>query len=322
MEVKEGDCIQVKLDGTKVRGTVLKIKHGGSRVKLSLADGSLLRVCLDDVKWKLKKENDKYRKRKRECEHENRGDVEREKPPSPLPSDSPSAYPYEADADDHCESPKEAYEHIAPILRALCTHLGKSPHELAIYDPYFCTGTVKDHLKELGFASCYNQKEDFYAVLREKRCPPFDCIVTNPPYSQDHMDKLTSFVAGLNKPWFLLMPNFVFTKQYWQSFASRRHPVPFYVAPKKRYLYTTPYGRRQQKSAKYTSPFPSFWYCGGMPPSCLPLKGAVMEHPDATLCPSGHSLPFDVLPENDDRKKKQKNALKRKKNKARKKLQT
>mmetsp|Transcript_22794 Transcript_22794/g.23016 ORF Transcript_22794/g.23016 Transcript_22794/m.23016 type:complete len:83 (+) Transcript_22794:83-331(+) len=35
----------------------------------------------------------------------------------------------------------------------------------------------------------------------------------------------------------------------------------FYIVPHKRYMYTTPKGRRQIKSAKYTAPFPSFWYC-------------------------------------------------------------
>ncbi len=34
-----------------------------------------------------------------------------------------------------------------------------------------------------GFTKVYNQNEDFYAAIDLNTCPPFDVLVTNPPYS-------------------------------------------------------------------------------------------------------------------------------------------
>jgi len=44
---------------------------------------------------------------------------------------------------DHCETPPEAYTHIACWLRAIAKRLNKQPEDLKIYDPYFCAGAVK-----------------------------------------------------------------------------------------------------------------------------------------------------------------------------------
>lgn len=60
----------------------------------------------------------------------------------------------------------EAYSHIAPILRRIAKALRKEPHDLEIYDPYFCAGTMKAHMRAAGFAKVYNKKEDFYQVVR------------------------------------------------------------------------------------------------------------------------------------------------------------
>ena len=51
-------------------------------------------------------------------------------------------FAFEVDDDDHCETPAEAYEDIAPFLRLLAQRLGKHTHDLRIYDPYFCNGAV------------------------------------------------------------------------------------------------------------------------------------------------------------------------------------
>merc|ERR1712196_122374 len=52
-------------------------------------------------------------------------------------------YPFSVDDTDHCESPKQAYADIAPLLTQLCKLLGKSPATLRIWDPYYCNGAVK-----------------------------------------------------------------------------------------------------------------------------------------------------------------------------------
>lgn len=69
----------------------------------------------------------------------------------------------------------------------------KEPNEIRIYDPYFCNGSVKEHLGERGFSSVYNRNEDFYEMIAKNKCPPFDVIVTNPPYSADHVDAMFKF---------------------------------------------------------------------------------------------------------------------------------
>lgn len=136
-----------------------------------------------------------------------------------------------------------------------------------------------------------SRKEDFYEVQRLQQIPSYDVLITNPPYSDDHISRLMTFALNCNKPYFLLMPNFVYTKvrfllkiiwfyyllalqDYYVTIPSPKQP--FYIVPSKRLQYTTPkvllcslqeqskfhilQGRRQLKSSKYTSPFPSFWY--------------------------------------------------------------
>ena len=93
-------------------------------------------------------------------------------------------FPFPTEPDDHCESPKEAYAHIVPLLRILDPK-DQSP---TIYDPYFCDGAVKRNFEELGFPNVYNRKEDCYKVWESHSLPSFDILVSNPPYSgeKDH----------------------------------------------------------------------------------------------------------------------------------------
>ena len=64
----------------------------------------------------------------------------------------------QVDDDDHCETPACAYDgnmviqeiqltkvshpDVVPVLHWLAAHLGKTPEDLHIYDPYFCAGAV------------------------------------------------------------------------------------------------------------------------------------------------------------------------------------
>ena len=102
--------------------------------------------------------------------------------------------------------------------------------------------------------------------------------------------------------------------------------MPVFVVPSKRYLYTTPYvsatralplpsafillcssrtpplqGRRQAKSAKFTSPFPTFWYCLlGSRHNQLHARVVRAASAASTLRPGGRfvqsaaTLPLDV----------------------------
>lgn len=118
---------------------------------------------------------------------------------STQPGTIPS-FPFPTEADDHCESPLYAYEHVVAILRALY-RLSES----TIYDPYYCDGGVVRNLNSLGFADVYNVKEDCYKVWQQQQqqLPSFDILVTNPPYSGDHVSQLL-FVVKLHCIKFLL----------------------------------------------------------------------------------------------------------------------
>lgn len=151
-------------------------------------------------------------------------------------------YSFPAEDDDHCETPLKAYEDIASIIRFYALTINKSPTEVKIYDPYFCEGRVVDRLSSLGFTNVYNQNEDFYTIQCENKIPEYDILVTNPPYSHDNIEKLISFCRKSTKPWLILVPNYVYMKDYYhhQIVHSKLIEHVFYIIPKQRYLYTTP----------------------------------------------------------------------------------
>ena len=180
-------------------------------------------------------------------------------------------FPFPTDPDDHCESPLQAYAHMQPLLSLLAKTLGSGGDKgLNIYDPYYCNGAVIENLAALGFPSVYNKKEDCYQVWASATSyPSFDVLVTNPPYSADHIEKLVNHIASpkMNgRPWFLLMPEWVHKKDYFLSKTNSRQMQPFYVIPKKRYVYLPPKDYRASKKSdvhKKSSPFNSMWYVWG-----------------------------------------------------------
>ena len=86
------------------------------------------------------------------------------------------------------------------------------------------------------------------------------------------------YITRSGKPWLLLVPNYVYVKEWYRSAVRRvaavpsRAANPFYVVPAERYCYYAPKGlgianakgtARKAKETK-TSPFISFWYVGGL----------------------------------------------------------
>ena len=168
-----------------------------------------------------------------------------------------------------------------------------SSSPITIYDPYYCNGSVKRHLSSLGYPNVYNQMEDCYktwssssnvAVTRDNlssslknttpKYPHYDVLITNPPYSGDHMERLIQHVISddrvRGKTWCLLMPTFVHKKEYYKdavhNLMQRFNCQPFYVIPKKRYVYIPPANFREKKVSsvhKKNSPFVSMWYIWG-----------------------------------------------------------
>mmetsp|Transcript_3700 Transcript_3700/g.7764 ORF Transcript_3700/g.7764 Transcript_3700/m.7764 type:complete len:493 (+) Transcript_3700:107-1585(+) len=182
------------------------------------------------------------------------------------------SFPYTTNENDHCETPLQSYKDILSILNGLCKILGRDTQSMKIYDPYFCDGSVVTHLSSLGFSSVYNKKVDCYAVWESKSEPEFDVFLTNPPYSEDHIEKLMKFVTSSsfgNKPWLLLMPQWVLKKDYYVNATTKNctNPCnPFYIVPKSRYVYLPPPNFREKKESdthKKSSPFVSMWFCWG-----------------------------------------------------------
>lgn len=186
----------------------------------------------------------------------------------------PSSFPYPTNPDDHCETPLKSYEDILPLLHAAARSFSSSSSSstLKIYDPYYCDGSVIKHLSTLGYSNVYNKKEDCYKVWQMKVEPKYDILITNPPYSEDHIERLITYVTsqttcGTNtKAWLLLMPTWVHKKQYYITATTASKVTPFYIVPKKRYIYCPPPNYRTKKDSgvhKKSSPFISMWYCWG-----------------------------------------------------------
>jgi hypothetical protein len=121
------------------------------------------------------------------------------------------------DERDHAETPLVAYQDLEPILYRLSSRLKKKKDELLIYDPYYCQGSCIRHLNSLGFSKVHNQNRDCYADWASKAVPPFDLLVTNPPYSADHMRRAVEYSVLSGKPFCLLMPAFVARKPYFTA---------------------------------------------------------------------------------------------------------
>jgi hypothetical protein len=211
-----------------------------------------------------------------------------------------AAFPFEADPDDHCESPLEAYQDIAHLLRKALElrrqqqHAPDRPGDAAeggsgtVYDPYYCNGSVIENLKRLGFGSVYNRKEDCYAAWSSASLPEFGALVTNPPYSGDHMERLLEFVASPafgDRPWFLLLPSWVVKKEYYERLVLAQSPRggggggPFYLVPRTRYVYLPPAQFRSRKKSdthKKSSPFASLWCVHGGTPGRT--EALIREH--------------------------------------------
>eukprot|EP00960_Hanusia_phi_P037835 753143-Hanusia_phi.AAC.3 len=141
-------------------------------------------------------------------------------------------HPFEHDPADDCETSFQAYCDIAPFLIKLAQRLGKQKKDLCIWDPYYCAGKVKEHLRKLGFCNVHNNNEDFYS-LKPEQYPPYDVLLTSPPYSRNHIEKILAFASNCNKPWILLMPQYVITSY---SSGSQSHTYIMHITEEEKII--------------------------------------------------------------------------------------
>lgn len=175
-------------------------------------------------------------------------------------SSSSSSWSFTVDYNDHFETPLDAYKDIVFVLELITRALRKTKAELVIYDPYWCKGSVVNNLKVLGFTSVINKNRDFYSDIDKVQIPSHDVLLTNPPYSGDHKQRLLKYLSNATTPFLLLLPSYTASKSYWREFVEISSNVGMtmqYLMPKHSYNYHHPEG-----TGKDIPPFYSCWFIG------------------------------------------------------------
>eukprot|EP01041_Mallomonas_annulata_P001350 gene1350-2603_t len=129
-----------------------------------------------------------------------------------------SKWNFKAEYNDHFETPSIAYQDILEALQQTAESLQKPLSELIVYDPYYCQGNMVSRLQSLGIVNVINRNRDFYADINKKTLPVYDILVTNPPFSGEHKQRLLLFLTRSPKPFALLLPAYTATKSYWKEF--------------------------------------------------------------------------------------------------------
>ena len=180
---------------------------------------------------------------------------------------------FETDYSDHFETPERAYQDVAPLLLAVACeraslHSGPPRKRartavdgavavaaggaarleaeaaallrLVVYDPYFCQGAMRAALASaaaLSPSNVINENRDFYQYVAAGAVPPHDALVSNPPYSGEHKQKLFAHLlaewrraaaaassgggraeGAAGRPFLLLLPAWLAATDLWQSF--------------------------------------------------------------------------------------------------------
>ena len=174
-------------------------------------------------------------------------------------------HPFPTVYTDHFETSLQAYSDILIPLDSLCKKLGKTRENLNIYDPYFCTGMTNSKLRSLGFNNVYNKNIDCYKEWEEKSYPPFDVVITNPPYSEDHKIRSLKWCLESGACFFWLVPNYTILKKWYKETTASTKGL-FYAVPTATYTYDHPEG-----TGHLSAPFSSIWVCHGgtLAPSLL-----------------------------------------------------
>lgn len=207
-------------------------------------------------------------------------------------------WPYAVEDGDHFETSAEALEDIAPLLRLAAKRREARGAELRLYDPYFCSGRSAELLAGLGFPCTIHRRRDFYADIAAGLVPSYDVLVTNPPYSGDHKERLFAYILerqrralrrGVPEPFLLLLPSWTVGKALFSRFLrslaalpgeDRKRPATparskekalseaqasvFYVCRRGRAGRPRKYGFEHLRGAGAPDcPFFGLWICGG-----------------------------------------------------------
>lgn len=164
-------------------------------------------------------------------------------------------------ADDR-ETPLVAVEDILPVLLAAADASRKLLSDISIYDPYYCRGAVKSHLISLGCSpgGVHNDPIDCYTAQKANEVPAFDVLLSNPPYSGDHIQRCVHYAVASSKPWALLLPSNVFLRPWFEK--AVKDQTVWFLAPHERYGFLNDSARNS--AAENHVPFVTMWFIGGL----------------------------------------------------------
>lgn len=151
---------------------------------------------------------------------------------------------------------------------------------MQIYDPFYCNGEIIDRFNDLGFTQVYNKPEDFYAVLKGGRVPNYSVLVSNPPFSGNHIRRLLEFAVSRPVPYMLLLPSNVFLRPWFNEVMARSvtasKQIDFFLAPHERYSFEVP-SQQQLLTVPSTGHIPmvTMWFIGGL---CAEQKADMYAH--------------------------------------------
>ena len=130
-------------------------------------------------------------------------------------------HPFKTNFNDHFETSTDALRDLLPLVEELRSLIRPScPESFSIYDPYFCAGSIRKDWCDLGFTRLFHENRCFYQDIDDGKIPNYDILVTNPPYSDDHMQRLMEFLIASNKPWAMLVPDYTATKDWYVKLIS------------------------------------------------------------------------------------------------------
>ena len=104
--------------------------------------------------------------------------------------------------DDEYTTPKYIWELVSK-------YIDKST---VLYDPFYCEGSTKKYLEELGYKNVIHNDEDFYENYSKYE---YDIILTNPPFSSKQ--KVFKQLKEINKPFCVLVPISTIIKVYFNK---------------------------------------------------------------------------------------------------------
>ena len=210
---------------------------------------------------------------------------------------SSSPHPFPTVALDHCETPQLAYEHLNEFLRIYLRENTKDRTPTRIWDPYYCDGSMKRIFEDLGFPSdmILHENKDFYKLIATPdTIPHHSMLVTNPPYSDDHIDRLLEFCitreVSHEVPCCVLLPNWVSRRPTYSSTVVKpalaaQYEI-FYLTSAQPYTYTMPSWVSSNDRPGHvlddghTTPYLSSWYIF-VPPSPAASRRSYLERMDA-----------------------------------------